>query len=158
MSSDVQLLVQIYTVFAGSLAGLYQWWNGKFRSELKADFEILRSLQELSHDDANYLIVKAHIDATISKAYACGRNTKMNGVSAGKFFHLNWVDVMCFLVFLGGAVLWSVELFDGGISWRRVLLTAGFAFSTLMAVFRILHKRRVAKTAIAACSIETQRP
>lgn len=145
MKLEWRVFLDTFSVVAVPLAGLYQWWNARFRSQLKADFEILESLASLGREEDNYKIVKAHVDSTITKAYACGRSPDSNQPNPN---HVNRVDFILSAVFFLGAALWTWELVGVGINWRRILIAVGFAFSGLFALVNVLHKKAVSQKVI----------
>ena|SRR5215213_1647420 len=98
MKTDWKLVLDALTIFGGALAWAYQWWNARFRSQLKGDFEILKSLEPLGQEEDNYRIVKAHIDATIAKAYACGRVRGSNQVARDESSHINRMDLILCII------------------------------------------------------------
>lgn len=146
MKTDWRLLLDAFTIFGGALAWVYQWWNVRFRSQLKSDFEILKLLAPIGQEESNYRIVKAHIDATIVKAYACGRHRRVSQTGKGETSHLNIVDLTLAIIFLVGSIVWTVELIEVEITWWRILIAVGFAFSGLGAFFNVMHKRRVSQS------------
>jgi hypothetical protein len=156
MEINWKLLLDALTIFGGALAWGYQWWNARFRSQLKGDFEILKSLEPLGQDEDNYRIVKAHIDATIAKAYACGRVRESNQVIRGEPSHINRIDLILSIIFLLGSALWTRELIEVGINWWRILIALGFASSGLGALFNVIHKNRVSKNVEATYTKEAR--
>jgi hypothetical protein len=151
MENKWKLMLDGLTIFGGAFAWAYQWWNVRFRTQLKADFEILKSLEGVGKEQDNYRIVKAHIDETIAKAYACGRAKKSNQSKMSN--HVNRIDLTFSLVFLSSSALWIWELILLGPNWWRALIALGFAFSGIVALFNVLHKRTVSRKvdAIVAC-------
>lgn len=156
MKTDWKLALDALTIFGGALAWAYQWWNARFRSQLKADFEILKLLEPLGQEEDNYRIVKAHIDATIAKAYACGRPRGANQESREEANHINTADLVLGIIFLFGSVLWTWELLEVGINWWRILIAVGFAFSGLGALFKVMHKKRVSQNVEATYANESK--
>lgn len=146
MNVDWKLLLETFSVICGALAGVYQWWNTRFRSKLKTDLEILKSLESLGQEENSYKIVKAYIDATITKAYACGHSKKSNRIGFAESHQVNVVDLFFCLLFLVGSALWLWEIFEAGLVWWRVLISIGFAFVGFIALFNVVHKRHVSQS------------
>src|ERR1051325_3313478 len=138
---DTKLLLDSFTAICGALAGVYQWWNTRFRSRLKTDLEILKSLEPLGQEEANYKIVKAYIDATITKAYACGHSKTSN--QAGEAYPVNLIDLIFCVLFFLGSILWIWRIAEVGVVWWRILISSGFAFVGFIALFNVIHKRHV---------------
>src|ERR1051325_10648747 len=115
-----KLSIDTLTIIGGALAWIYQFWNTRFRTQLKADFEILKTLETLGHEAQNYKIVKTHIDNTISKAYACGHSQ----IYKTARWHVNLIDLIFGICFLSVFVVWIVQLFKFGSVWWRVLIAA----------------------------------
>ena len=143
MNVNGKLLLDSFTVICGALAGVYQWWNTRFRSRLKTDLEILKSLEPLGQKEANYKIVKAYIDATITKAYACGHPKKSNRVGIAEAYRVNVIDLFFCVLFLLSSILWIWEIGEVGLVWWRILISSGFAFVGFIALFNVIHKRHV---------------
>jgi hypothetical protein len=144
MEINWKLSLDALSIFGGALAWVYQYRNVRFRGELKADLEILKALEDLDKEKENHRIVKAHIDATISRAYAYGHSRKAN--QANRTIHINRIDFGFGLIFLLSAGLWTWELIVSGVDWSRVLIAGGFAICGIIALFNAWHKRGVTKT------------
>ncbi len=141
MNVDAKFLLDSFTAICGALAGVYQWWNTRFRSRLKTDLEILKSLEPLGQEEANYKIVKSYIDATITKAYACGLSKKSN--QTDEAYQVNVLDLIFCILFFSGSILWIWEIAEVGLVWWRILISSGFAFVGFIALFNVIHKRHV---------------
>jgi hypothetical protein len=143
-----KLSIETLSIVVGALASVYQLWNARFRTQLKSDLDILKSLMAFDNEDENSKILKAHIDYTIGKAYACGSKHSSH---TSKTAHINRMDLGFGLLFLILFILWMGETLEFGNTWWRILLAGAFAFSCMLALLNVVHKRGVSqKVALGA--------
>ena len=138
MMNDLETIFKALSIVGGALAWLYQWRNLRFRSNLKADLEILRSLESLGSEERNYKILKAHIDSTIVQAYSSSHTKNVN--KERKF------DYIFSGIFLILSILWTIYAAKDEFMWWEVLIASFFAIVCISALFDGIIRKQTHKS------------
>jgi hypothetical protein len=139
LNISADTILKFITILGGAWAWLYQWRNLRFRSNLKTDLEILKSLEPSGKEEREYKILKAHINTIIAKAYS--------GAHPQKRRKLYWFDLFQGLLFLTGSFAWTVDALAGGLDlkseWWRLLIALLFAFVGFASILNGLNRKHV---------------
>ena len=133
-SSPLVSVLQVLGIVGGAVISAYKVLQLRkdSRSHLKTDLTILKSLDPT---DPNYRVVKAHVDATITKLYSPPGTSRLKDLVADPFSL-----VLGIAMFIGFGI-WSAYLFRNGFSWWGVL-TAVFAASGITGIIEAFTRKK----------------